>query len=125
MTRLHVIGWLMLAAACCGCGPSQYDHRVQYRVTGTARGAEANYRLPRGRVEQRTISVPFTSDVYWFHPGVQAFVEARDTGGSGDLRVEILVDGFPDHLFYSPRIPGPYTTNAYGTVRAVTWVAVQ
>jgi hypothetical protein len=91
---------------------------VQYRVTGTARGAEVKYRLPRGSIEQRTVALPFTTGQWWFRVRDSAFIEARNTGASGDLRVEILIEGQPDPLLRSNPVPGPYATNAYGIARA-------
>ena len=77
-------------------------------------------------MEQRIVAIPFTSDKCWFPipSRVDAYVKARNTGASGDLRVEILVDGQPDYgLAFRPS--AQYTTNAYGVVCAKCIVGAQ
>ena len=99
--------------------------RVQYRVTGTAVAADVRYCLPNGKIHQHTVSVPFATTNYWFRIGSDPLIEARDKGPTGDLRVDILIESRPDDLYWCHRVPGPYTTNAYGFVRANTRLGVQ
>jgi hypothetical protein len=129
MKTLRTVGWLVLAGTLCGCDASRKEEllRVQYRVTGNAPGAQVKYSLPRGSIEQRTVSVPFTSAEYRFHFGDVADIEARNTGASGDLRVEILVEGRSIRPYPPPsrHLRPSYTTNAYGTVGAADWLGMK
>ena len=122
MKTLRIVGWLVLAGTLSSCDTRRgTEFSVQYRVTGTARAAEVKYRLPQGGAEQRTVSVPFTTGKYSFPVGARVFIEARNTGASGDLRVQIVVNGEIDPWFHARA----YTTNAYSIVTASGSVGVQ
>jgi len=127
MKPLRMLGWLALAGALSSCDRARESNTcsVQYRVTGTARRAAVKYRLPQGTIEERTVSLPFTTARCWFHIPSPASIEARNMGASGDLRVEILVAGQPDPLVFGSHGIGSYTTNAYGIVRANCDVGVR
>ena len=114
MKTIQFIGWLVLAGTLCSCSRPHDSCRVQYRVTGTARAALVKYRLPQGDTEQRTVSLPFKSDKYWFRIRALAAIQAQNSAATGDLRAEILIDGAP-----APRLA--YTTNAYDTV-SISWL---
>ncbi len=125
MEAVQKVGLFVLAVTLCGCDrPGDNKPAVQYQLTGTARKAVVEYRLPDGSVEQRTVAIPFTSQKYRFPIGSDVDVKARNTGASGDLRVEVRVDGYPDRgLAFDPFTQ--YTTNAYGAVSASCLVSAK
>ncbi len=128
MKTFPIIGCLLLAGAFSGCQkpktPASDYHPLQYRVTGNAPQAVIKYLLPpdespyyrrpgADRYEVRTVSVPFTSQTFSFPLGARAFLQASNTGPTGYVEVEIVVDKNVDSLWGHAS-----TTNAHGITKA-------
>ena len=124
MKIVGIFGWL-LAALLCGCDrPVTEVSPVQYRLSGTARRAVVEYRLPDGSTNRQTVAIPFQSDIYPYPLRTTAFVRASNTTASGEMWLEIYIDGHLDRgLGFKPM--AQHTTNAYGVVSATCYVGAR
>jgi len=90
-----IVAGLLAATLACGSTPTPPPtYEVKYRVTGTAARASLTYETPSGTEQQQKVKLPWyiTFDATL---GQFAYLSAQNEGESGNVIVEILVDGLP------------------------------
>ncbi len=72
--------------------PKSTSYVIQYKITGTAGGADLTYENSTGGTEQKEVKLPY-EDSFMARRGAYLYISAQNTGEYGTVRCEILVNG--------------------------------
>jgi len=87
-----LLALLLVCAAGCDLPDPDREYKVQYRVSGSAQSADITIETPSG-TEQRPVSIPWTSPSYTFRGMDHAYISAQNSGETGTVTVELIVNG--------------------------------
>ena len=91
-----VVLFLILAMFLSGCGgvvTPDYEYKVEYKISGTAKSVSVTLSNPTGGTEQYSdVSLPKTYHYHYF-PNNFLYISAQNNGSSGTVRVKCYYKG--------------------------------
>lgn len=98
LKKLYLIGLVLIAGILVSCEfpDTNQSWHVQYEIAGSASTADVTFSLPGEiGIEQRTVVLPYTSQIYAFKGADHAFILAQNKGKNGSVIITIIGNGLP------------------------------